>query len=204
MIVTYTKQESPHQPSDWKAINSSGNHGEAGSKGQAAIRQSMQEGYPLREPSSTLSVLIISEGKKGRSLNHILDGAGYVTSLSPDREEALTRLQDKPEALVLVMLENESSPLKELGDWLRQLRKICNIPVVAVLPEDMVDSQELPWGLNDFILEPFHSEELILRIRRLLGPAGGGGENFIICGDLVINSDEYKVAVAGRPVPGGA
>lgn len=198
--MTSTQQGSPHRSHDWKANNSVNNSdGETGN-GQRTIHRSMREEYPLRELSTTGSVLIIAERAKGARLNSILDGAGYLTSLSSGREDAITRLQDKPEALVLVMLENESSPLKELGDWLRQLRKICNVPAMAVLPQDMLNSQGFPWGLNDFILEPFHSEELVLRVHRLLGPPGRGGRGLIIYGDLVIDSEEYKVSVGGRPV----
>lgn len=198
--MTPTKQGSPRQSRVWKAINSSVNYGEEGSKGQAAIRRSMQVEYPLRESPTPGAVFIIAERAKGASLKHILDGAGYVTSLSPDREEALTRLQYKPAALVLMTLECQSSQLKELGDWLRQLRKICKNPAMAVLPQDMLSPQGFPWGLNDFILEPFHSEELVLRVQRLMGPAGGGGRGVTICGDLVIDTEEYNVSVGGRPV----
>ena len=157
--------------------------------------------HPLRESPTPGAVFIIAERAKGARLNSILDSAGYTSSLYSVWEDALAQLKDKPAALVLVALECRSSQLKALVDPdVSGLRKIGNVPVIAVLPEDMLNPQDIPRSLNDFILEPFHSEELILRIRRLLGPAGGGGENFVICGDLVINSDEYKVAVAGRPV----
>ncbi|MBI4286796.1 MAG: response regulator transcription factor [Chloroflexi bacterium] len=151
------------------------------------------------------SVGIISGKASAAGPNSVLAEAGYDTFLFPDWEEAIAQLEGKPVALILVTLAPQKGLLQELAGRLRQVRSLNiasgrDVPALAIFPDDVSDPDVVPRSLNDFIVEPYHPDELLSRVERLLGPAAPAGRNLIISGDLVIDLDQYTVSVAGRPV----
>jgi len=74
------------------------------------------------------------------------------------------------------------------------------VPLMAALgdPELMSEVAMLKY-FDDFVVAPGGEEELSRRIEVLTYRSGGRG-NAIRAGDLVINIDEHRVLVGGRPV----
>ena len=128
---------------------------------------------------------------------------GWHTLVASDGEEAL-RLsrRQKPDLMVLDLM------LPGI-DGLEVLRRLRGDQATAAMPVIMLTakSQEadkvigLEMGADDYMIKPFSPRELIARVkavlRRFRSPLSGKS---IRIGDLVVDSQRYKVKVRGRDV----
>ena len=77
---------------------------------------------------------------------------------------------------------------------------VSRIPLIAALGETALLSEpEMLKYFDDFLVAPGGQEELVCRLEVLTGRRGGKG-NTLRIGDLVINMDEHRVLVGGKPV----
>jgi DNA-binding response OmpR family regulator len=103
-------------------------------------------------------------------------GADIIVIEAPARPEELRRL-----------VENPARPAKT--------------PLVLLLRPDQMGEVEPTLPLDDFVTTPVSSEELALRLRRLLWRKTGLDEaSTARAGDLVIDLANYKVYVGDAPV----
>ena len=74
-------------------------------------------------------------------------------------------------------------------------------PVIAVLSRSHLQAPDLNIAADDFIVAPWETGELALRINKLLERKAPADEPGVIrVGDLVINPSRYDVFLAGKPV----
>lgn len=64
--------------------------------------------------------------------------------------------------------------------------------------EDKVAGLEL--GADDYLVKPFHTEELLARVRALLRRAAGWSDPKLRCGPFVLDTSAKSFTVEGRPV----
>jgi two-component system alkaline phosphatase synthesis response regulator PhoP len=74
------------------------------------------------------------------------------------------------------------------------------LPVLAVVRHTDAAEQLISSRPDDFILEPFRKDELLLRIESLLSKRRGGGWYRLDFGEVVIDFDKYEVTRGGRRV----
>lgn len=118
----------------------------------------------------------------------ILAGASDLDDLSPNATP------------LLALIESVSLPRAELARCLSRCSEL-KVPVIALVEEDRVSDLDPTLGLNDFILFPIRSEEMVARARRVLNKIGKlGGDEVIRTGDIQINPASYEVAVKGQRV----
>ena len=115
----------------------------------------------LVEDESTLAMII----------KDTLEGQGFRIRLAKDGEEGLRLFaQDKPDVLVADVM----MPRMDGFEMVRRLRKTDSRTPVLFLTarsaiNDVVEGFEL--GANDYLKKPFGMQELIVRIKALLGRA---------------------------------
>ena len=104
---------------------------------------------------------------------------------------------ENPDALVLDLVDADRRQV----ELLMREQNNAPCPAVAALSEEHLLASDLTIEANDFIVVPWQTGELTLRIQRLTErkkPADDPG--VIRVGDLVINPSRYDVFLAGKPV----
>jgi two-component system, OmpR family, alkaline phosphatase synthesis response regulator PhoP len=106
-------------------------------------------------------------------------------------------IRELPE-LILLDIKGPAglTALRELTDGNRIQRKV---PVVGLIDPELLDSPAYFSGLDDFIVSPFVSQELQLRVARLMRKNVTQDE-VINCGDMMIDLSNCEVRVAGKVV----
>jgi DNA-binding response OmpR family regulator len=73
------------------------------------------------------------------------------------------------------------------------------IPIVALVPIDMLDRIAVGLDVDDFVVVPGEPHELCRRIERVLWRRHGvDAENVVVCGPLSIDLSNYRVTVDGE------
>jgi len=72
------------------------------------------------------------------------------------------------------------------------------IPAVILLPPETLHLIQEQLLIEDFILKPWDSRELVLRIRRIIGRYENLNNNVIVCNDLRIDIVKCEVSLAGE------
>ena len=131
-----------------------------------------------------------------------LTAAGYTVDGVPDGEEALAYLDaaDYDVAVLDIMM-----PKVDGLTVLRTLRgRDEQLPVLLLTARDAVADRVkgLDHGADDYLVKPFHYDELSARIRVMLRrPAGSGGTGVLSCADLTLDPAARTVTRAGEAIP---
>lgn len=85
---------------------------------------------------------------------------------------------------------------------LRALRRTRVATPIILLGSGGVEDrvQGLRLGADDYVMKPFHGEELVARIYAVVRRSQGHAESVIVIGDLTVNLDMHVVEVGGTPV----
>ncbi|MGR8919731.1 MAG: winged helix-turn-helix domain-containing protein [Gammaproteobacteria bacterium] len=94
-------------------------------------------------------------------------------------------------------------PDKPGTDVIRQWRaRQKSFPVLILTArgrwEDKVEGLEI--GADDYLVKPFHSEELLARLRALLRRAAGFSQSLIECDPICMDLGAKQVSVSGQPI----
>jgi len=144
-------------------------------------------------------LIIANENKEIKELARGLSQAGFDFSVLP-REEADVNLAEKLPDLILWQT-GDADEREAIPDLFNETPEEQKPPVIALVAREKLAgiSPDLP--IDDFIVSPFDVRELILRIKKRLGVAGGGEANgFIKAGDLIIDTSKAEIIVSGHRV----
>ncbi len=102
----------------------------------------------------------------------------------------------RPDVFLLEM--GKDVPGEEIWGLVRRARKGRALPVIALIPADILDGVDSHLDVDDFIVEPYDFRELDLRIERLLKKNGvSESAEQIKCDGLVIDLATCEVTVNG-------
>ena len=143
-----------------------------------------------------MKILIIEDEKGLReALIRTLTGEGYLADGAADGEEGYEMIRTGLYDLVLldIML-----PVFDGLEVLRRIRKQqMDVPVILLTArstvEDKVGGMDL--GADDYLTKPFAMPELLARIRMVARRgAGGGADNRLKAGDLILDPQNYMLS----------
>ena len=101
-------------------------------------------------------------------LSQLLEDAGYAVSPAADGQEALEVAAKQPPDLVL--MDVRMPGLDGMTALERLKQRHPHLPVIMLTAYGEVQSavQAMKLGAEDYLLKPFHNEEVLLAIRRAL------------------------------------
>lgn len=135
-----------------------------------------------------------------RQLNTGLTERGYTIEEAEDGEEALYLGCEYPYDLAVVDIGlPKLSGIEVIRRWRSADR---NFPILVLTARgDWKDKVEgLEAGADDYLVKPFHSEELVARLNALLRRAAGHASPKMVFGPLALDTNARVVTLHGEPV----
>ncbi len=129
-----------------------------------------------------------------------LTAEGYTVDASGDGKEGLFLASEYPLDLAIIDLGLPGMPGLEI---IRALRADGHTLPILILTargkwEEKVTGLEA--GADDYLVKPFHMEELLARIKALLRRAAGNGQEALHFGPITLDTGAQKVSVDGKPL----
>ncbi len=129
-----------------------------------------------------------------------LRGAGYAVDTAADGEEGLYFGQEYPVDIAVVDIGlPKCSGIDVIRRWRENGR---GFPVLILTArgrwQDKVDGLEA--GADDYLVKPFHMEELLARVRALVRRSSGWSQSVLECGPVRLDTGSRSVQVEGNSV----
>lgn len=148
-----------------------------------------------------MRILIIEDEDRLREqLANTLDARGYTVASAADGEEGLYLGQEYPTDLGIVDI---GLPKLSGIEVIRRLRAAGRAFPILILTargkwQDKVEG--LDAGADDYLVKPFHQEELLARVNALLRRAAGWSSPVVQCGPVSLDTTKQQVRVNGQDV----
>jgi len=136
-----------------------------------------------------------------QQLKRQLQGQGYSVDLAADGDEGLYYLREYPQDLAIIDLGLPGLSGMEL---IRRCRSDNNpLPILILTARgnwtDKVEGLEA--GADDYLVKPFHIEELVARLNALLRRSTGHASPLIRWQQLALNTASQMVTLNDQPLP---
>lgn len=145
-------------------------------------------------------LLVEDEAPLRQQIRRRLEEAGYRVDASGDGREGLYLASEYPVDLAVIDLGLPGLPGLELIRTLRAEGR--DLPILILTArgkwEEKVGGLEA--GADDYLVKPFHMEELLARIRALLRRAAGSARDELLFGPLQIDTTGQRVSLDGAAV----
>jgi len=146
-------------------------------------------------------LLVEDEAKLGPIIRDELRRQGYLVDLAIDGKEAEQAFQSKAYSIVLLDVNLPYKSGLELCKEFRAANKTVPIIMLTAIGQiqDKVEAFDL--GADDYLVKPFHFEELFVRVKALLKRADKGSEDEkIVVDDLTIDMKNKSVVRGGMNI----
>ena len=125
---------------------------------------------------------------------------GYAVDAAPDGEEGLYCGRELPvDAAIVDLGLPDVSGIEVIRRWRAEGK---DFPVLILTArgrwQDKVDGLEA--GGDDYVVKPFHMQEVLARLRALIRRSRGWSEPVLRCGPLSLDTQRQSVSVDGEPV----
>jgi DNA-binding response OmpR family regulator len=143
-------------------------------------------------------LFIVAQAELAKRLSRDLEADGFSCYVAqPDEDVSHIGAE-----VVLVQVD-EGQPYQETEELCRALKLERRLPLIALVSKNNLTAhaselKTLP--CDDFVLEPYDRQELLLRIRKIIGDESHAGDQQLTSGDLVINMTQAVVFLKGRAV----
>ena len=127
------------------------------------------------------SVLVVDDAwSVRRSMQQLLEDAGYDVATAADGFEALERLRVKVPSLVLTDLEMPNLNGLELTRRMQELPQWAAIPVVMITSRTSAKHRDegLKAGVDVYLTKPYQDADLLAQVRRLTAPKSSEAVDF--------------------------
>ena len=148
-----------------------------------------------------MRILIVEDEAALRdSLASQLKAADFTVDTAADGEEGLYAAKEYPIDLAIIDLGLPKLSGIELISQLRGAGR--SIPILILTARDRWQEkvEGLQSGADDYLVKPFHFQELLARMQALLRRAGGWSQSVLQCGDISVDTRSQIVTVGDRVV----
>ena len=145
-------------------------------------------------------ILVEDDAQLGAAIQRALERLAYTVSWLRDGREALIALRDETADLVLLDLGLPGKDGLEVLVEARHTR--VTTPVIVMTARDGLQARVhgLDAGADDYLIKPFHLDELCARIRSLSRRAQGLAVNRIEVGALTLDLGTSQVTFRGDAI----
>ena len=129
-----------------------------------------------------------------------LRAAGYTVDVAADGRRAWELGGVEPyDAIVLDLGLPQLDGLTVLQRWRAEG---VTAPVLILTARDAWQDKVagIDAGADDYLTKPFHTEELLARVRALIRRAHGAAHPVLHCGALELDTRQQRASVAGQPL----
>ncbi|MEP1206737.1 MAG: response regulator transcription factor [Rhizobiaceae bacterium] len=148
-----------------------------------------------------MRILVVEDDENlNRQLVETLVEAGYVVDKAFDGEEGHFLGDTEPyDAVILDIGLPEMDGITVLENWRRDGR---DMPVLMLTARDRWSDKVagIDAGADDYVAKPFHTEEVLARLRALIRRAAGHASSEITVGDVCLDTKQSRVTYKDQPV----
>ena len=148
-----------------------------------------------------MKILIIEDEPSLREvMQRALEQERYIVETAATYTEADARIAAYSyDCILLDIMLPDGSGLRLL-EHIKHLRRRDNVIIISARDslDDKVEGLEL--GADDYLPKPFHTAELLARIRSVLRRGRSGGDLTLTVGNVSLDVDKARVTVDGREV----
>ncbi len=145
-------------------------------------------------------LLVEDEAPLRETLAARLKREGYAVDTASDGEEAMFLGKEVPFDVAIIDLGLPKMSGLELIQKLRGLGQKYPILILSARGSWQDKVEGLKTGADDYLVKPFHVEELLARINALMRRATGWSKPQLECGPVVLDTTAQTVTVAGTGV----
>jgi two-component system OmpR family response regulator len=145
-------------------------------------------------------LLVEDDPDLSRQLKLALDDAGYAVDHAADGEEGHYLGESEPyDAIVLDLGLPKIDGVSVLEKW---RRGSVTTPVLILTARGAWSEKVSGFdaGADDYLTKPFHTEELLARLRALVRRAAGHSSPNLTCGGLRLDPRAARASVNGEPL----
>lgn len=145
-------------------------------------------------------LLVEDETSLREQLRGALKDAGYTVDAAADGEEGLYLGTEYPADVAVIDL---GLPRLSGIELVRRLRAADRrFPVLILTARDQWQDkvEGLGAGADDYLVKPFHLEELLARLNALLRRAAGWSQPVLRCGPIELDTGAQRVRVGGEEI----
>lgn len=148
-----------------------------------------------------MRILLVEDDRDlNRQIEATLLDAGYVVDKAFDGEEGHFLGDTEPyDAVILDIGLPGMDGISVLEAWRREGR---TMPVLMLTARDRWSDKVsgIDAGADDYVTKPFHTEEVLARLRALIRRAAGHASSEIEAGPVRIDTRQSRVTMSGNPV----
>ncbi len=148
-----------------------------------------------------MRLLVVEDDKDlNRQIVTALENAGYAVDKAFDGEEGSFLGETEPyDAVILDLGLPKLDGVAVLQGWRRAAK---TMPVLILTARDRWSEKVAGFdaGADDYVVKPFHIEELLARVRALLRRATGHATSELSCGPVRLDTRASRVVVDGNPI----
>ncbi|MDE0856564.1 MAG: response regulator transcription factor [Nevskia sp.] len=148
-----------------------------------------------------MRALVIEDDPQLRAqVSQYLSEEGYAVDSAGDGDEGQFMALEYPIDLAVVDLGLPKTPGIAIIKAVRKAGR--KFPILILTARDGWQSkvEGLEAGADDYLVKPFHREELLARARALVRRSGGWSQSLLECGPITLDTTARNVSLAGKPV----
>lgn len=148
-----------------------------------------------------MRILVVEDDRDlNRQLVEALNGAGYVADRAYDGEEGcFLGDTESYDAVILDLGLPKMDGISIVERWRENSR---SMPVLILTARDRWSDKVagIDAGADDYVVKPFHMEEVLARLRALIRRASGHASSELVCGPIALDTKTSRVTVNGSQI----